>query len=147
MTGTWSGTSPQCFKSETEASFTRISWLFRRQSLNMTSPLENVAGHAGMLARSIRKQNEMFFSCCCAAANPDAQHLLLLVADGQLQVVWSFNVRKDCLSKVEECWAIPPVSWDFPEEFPEKFRKDPGNALRAFPEIRLKSTGGIPQAL
>ena len=36
-------------------------------------------------------------------------------------------------------------SWDFPEEIPEKFRKDPGNTLRAFPGIPL--TVGIPQAL
>ena len=27
----------------------------------------------------------------------------------------------------------PQYGWDFPEEIPEKFRKDPGNALRAFP--------------
>ena len=38
------------------------------------------------------------------------------------------------------------TGWDFAEEFPEKFRKDPGNALRAFPGIPLKSTAGIPQA-
>ena len=42
-------------------------------------------------------------------------------------------------------WGIPPVCWDFPEEIPEEFRKDPGNALRAFPGIRLKSTAGIPK--
>ena len=41
----------------------------------------------------------------------------------------------------------PQYSWDFPEESPEKFRKDPGNALRAFPGIALESTAGIPQAL
>ena len=41
----------------------------------------------------------------------------------------------------------PQYGWDFPEEIPEKFRKDPGNALRAFPGIPLKSTAGIPQAL
>ena len=37
-------------------------------------------------------------------------------------------------------------SWDFPEEIPEKFLKDPRNALRAFLGIPLKSTAGIPQA-
>ena len=37
--------------------------------------------------------------------------------------------------------------WDFPEEIPEEFRKDPGNALRAFPGIPLESTAGMPQAL
>ena len=41
----------------------------------------------------------------------------------------------------------PQYGWDFPEELPEKFRKDPGNALRAFPGIPLDSTAGIPQAL
>ena len=46
------------------------------------------------------------------------------------------------------CWAIPPsTAGDFPEAIPEKFRKDPGNALRAFPGIPLESTAGIPQAL
>ena len=41
--------------------------------------------------------------------------------------------------------------WDFPEEIPEEipeeFRKDPGNALRAFRGILLESTAGIPQTL
>ena len=41
----------------------------------------------------------------------------------------------------------PQYGWDFPEEIPEKFRKDPGNALRAFPGIPLGSTAGIPQTL
>ena len=31
--------------------------------------------------------------------------------------------------------------------FRKKFRKDPGNALRAFPGIPLESSSGIPQAL
>ena len=31
--------------------------------------------------------------------------------------------------------------------FRKKFRKDPGNALRAFPGISLESTAGMPQAL
>ena len=38
----------------------------------------------------------------------------------------------------------PQYGWDFPEEIPEKFRKDPGNALRAFPGIPVKSTAGMP---
>ena len=33
----------------------------------------------------------------------------------------------------------PKYGWDFPEEI---FRKDPGNALRAFPGIPLESTAG-----
>ena len=41
----------------------------------------------------------------------------------------------------------PQYGWDFPEEIPEKFRKDPGNALRVFPDIPLESTAGNPQAL
>ena len=44
-------------------------------------------------------------------------------------------------------WATPQYGWDFPEEIPENFRKDPGNALRVFPGIPLESTAGIPQAL
>ena len=31
----------------------------------------------------------------------------------------------------------PQYGWDFLEEIPVKFRKDPGNALRAFPGIPL----------
>ena len=41
----------------------------------------------------------------------------------------------------------PQYGWHFPEEIPAKFRKDPGNALRAFPGIPVESTAGIPQAL
>ena len=41
----------------------------------------------------------------------------------------------------------PHYGWDFPKENPEKFRKDPGNALRTFPGIPLESTAGIPQPL
>ena len=41
----------------------------------------------------------------------------------------------------------PQYGWDFPEEIPEKIRKDPGNALRAFPGIPLESTAGMPQTL
>ena len=41
----------------------------------------------------------------------------------------------------------PQYGWDSPEEIPEKFRKDPGNALRAFPGILLESTAGMPQIL
>ena len=40
-----------------------------------------------------------------------------------------------------------PSAGIFPEEIPEKFMKDPGNALRAFPGIPFESTAGIPQAL
>ena len=38
----------------------------------------------------------------------------------------------------------PQYGWDFPEEIPENFRKDPGNALRAFPGVPLESTAGMP---
>ena len=41
----------------------------------------------------------------------------------------------------------PQYGWDFPEEIPEEFRKDPGNALRPFPGISLESKAGIPQTL
>ena len=41
----------------------------------------------------------------------------------------------------------PQYGWDFPEEIPEKLRKDTGNDLRAFPGIPVKSTAGIPQTL
>ena len=40
----------------------------------------------------------------------------------------------------------PQYGWDFPGEIPEN-RKDPGNALGAFPAISLESTAGKPQAL
>ena len=42
---------------------------------------------------------------------------------------------------------IPPLRLGLSGELPGKFRKDPRNALRAFPGIPLKSTAGIPQAL
>ena len=42
-------------------------------------------------------------------------------------------------------WAIPPVRLGLSEDILEKFRKDPGNALRAFPGIPLGSTAGIPK--
>ena len=35
----------------------------------------------------------------------------------------------------------PQYGWEVPEEIPEKFRKDPGNALRAFPGIPLVRLG------
>ena len=41
----------------------------------------------------------------------------------------------------------PQYGWDFPEEIPEEIRKDPGNALRAFPGIPVESTAGMPQTL
>ena len=50
-------------------------------------------------------------------------------------------------SKGIKIGAYPQYGWDFPEDIPEKFRKDPGNALRVFPGIPLESTAGIPQAL
>ena len=46
-------------------------------------------------------------------------------------------------SRSHTLWAILPVQLGLPE----KFRKDPGNALRAFPGIPLESTAGIPQTL
>ena len=44
-----------------------------------------------------------------------------------------------------ECEPYPQYGWDSPEKIPEKFRKDPGNALRAFPGILLDSTARTPQ--
>ena len=38
----------------------------------------------------------------------------------------------------------PQYGWDFPEEIPEKIRKDPGNALRAFPGIPVEEYGWDP---
>ena len=46
-----------------------------------------------------------------------------------------------------EIGPSPQYGWDFPEEIPERFRKDPGNALRAFPGVPLESTAGMPQTL
>ena len=37
----------------------------------------------------------------------------------------------------------PQYGWHFPEEIPENFRKDPGNALRALPGIPVESTAEI----
>ena len=39
-----------------------------------------------------------------------------------------------------QCWPITPSTAG---TFQKKFRKDPGNALRAFPGIPLESTEGI----
>ena len=59
------------------------------------------------------------------------------------------TVLKHCktlyLRQFDNLWAMPRYGWDFPEEIPEEFRKDPGNALRAFPGIPLESTAGMPQ--
>ena len=44
-------------------------------------------------------------------------------------------------------WAIPPAWLGLSGENSEKFLQDPGNALRAFPGIPVKSTAGIPQTL
>ena len=41
----------------------------------------------------------------------------------------------------------PSTAGTFRKKFRQKFRKDPGNALRAFPGIPLESTAGTPQAL
>ena len=62
-----------------------------------------------------------------------------------LELVWPKWMT--LVDSVAQCWATPRYGWDFPEEIPEKLRKDPGNALRTFPGIPLKSTAGIPQAL
>ena len=51
------------------------------------------------------------------------------------------------ISIPETTGPYPLYGWAFLEEIPEKFRKDPGNALRAFPGIPLTSTAGIPQTL
>ena len=63
---------------------------------------------------------------------PDNPYLLNLLLRG-----WSFT----------PFGPYPQYGWDFPEEIPEKFRKDPGNALRAFPGISLESTAGMAQTL
>ena len=71
------------------------------------------------------------------------------------------NSSKNCLPKLFSLGRVvfgvgflplilgpyPQYGWDFPEEIPEKFRKDPGNALRAFPGIPVESTAGMPQTL
>ena len=41
--------------------------------------------------------------------------------------------------------SYPHCGWDFPEEIPESVRKDPGNALRAFPEIPWRVRLGTPK--
>ena len=54
-----------------------------------------------------------------------------------------------CLSVIilDTFGPYPQYGWDFPAEIPENFRKDPGNALRAFPGISLEITAGMPQTL
>ena len=52
-----------------------------------------------------------------------------------------------CIFQEKSCGPYPQYGWHFPEEIPEKFRKDPGNALRAFPGIPVESTAGMPQTL
>ena len=42
-------------------------------------------------------------------------------------------------------WPYPQYGWDFPEEILEKFWKDPGNALRVFPEFPPKVRLGPPK--
>ena len=41
----------------------------------------------------------------------------------------------------------PQYGWHFPEETPEKFRKDPGNALRAFPGIPVEYGWDAPNPI
>ena len=64
-----------------------------------------------------------------------------------LKTLESWHFRANETARPEVVWAIPQYGLGFPEEIPEKFRKDPGNALREFPGIPLESTAGIPQAL
>ena len=60
---------------------------------------------------------------------------------------WKAHVPSLSLLSLEFFGPYPQYGWHFPEEIPEKFRKDPGNALRAFPGIPLESTAGMPQTL
>ena len=69
--------------------------------------------------------------------------------EGCLRVNDAFSCFAMFSSLVRTSWVRasrigphPQYGWDFPEEIPEKFRKDPGNALRAFPGISLESTAG-----
>ena len=71
------------------------------------------------------------FQDCVAEGTLHDVHLYASLSCGTAQVSGSY----------------PQYGWDFPEEIPEKFRKEPGNALRAFPGISLESTTGMPQAL
>ena len=57
------------------------------------------------------------------------------------------STGNDFPRKYQRVNNFPQYGWDFPEEIPEEFRKDPGNALRVFPGISLESTAGIPQTL
>ena len=69
---------------------------------------------------------------------------MALVGDCALQMLESGKSRPGLIHLVLTVLAgpHPQYGWDFPEEIPEKFRKDPGNALRAFPGIPLESTAG-----
>ena len=59
---------------------------------------------------------------------------------------WPLWCSQKCKG-VTNSGPYPQYGWHFPGEIPEKFRKDSGNALRAFPGIPVESTAGIPQAL
>ena len=66
--------------------------------------------------------------------------------------VWTNGPESSPALALVHGWLFPEYRWDFPEEIPEKFWKDPGNALRlrAFPGIPIESTAvcaGIPQTL
>ena len=59
----------------------------------------------------------------------------------------ALGIVMNALSVTSIVGPYPQCGWDFPEEIPKKFQKDPGNALRAFPGIPLESTAGMPQTL
>ena len=70
----------------------------------------------------------------------NAQHL-------HLHCICTSGMYPIPLGCAELMGRTPSTAGIFPEEIPEKFRKDPGNALRAFPGISLESTAGMPQTL
>ena len=60
-------------------------------------------------------------------------------------IVGLFTTEATSRSRTLRFWAISPVRWHFQEEIPEKIRKDPANALRAFPGIPLRVRLGSPK--
>ena len=90
---------------------------------------------------------------------PETGYLLLILAKVKVQPLESFvptpvlepNSQLPLLSKALSLWLEmghpPSTAGTFQKKFQtfrNKFRKDPGNALRAFPGIPLESTAGIP---
>ena len=93
-------------------------------------------------------QNGVSHRCACVtlSAKGEVSHHFggVLTSLKKYRAIWGIAA---IVSQYRAIRPHPQYGWDFPEEIPEKFRKDPGSALRAFPGIPLESTAGIPRRL